>query len=166
MEIAFVPVAAVPAGFATVQEIVTEAPDPAVKVTEFVPCPAVMVPVPAVIDQLKLDPACAGTLADALVLAVTDAGAEIVAFGAAYTWIVDVLDAVDPAPLVTVTDNVMGSVLPAANWMPFVPAPLVMVPPVMLHAYVADVCAGTLAGTAVAPAVTAVATLTDAFGAA
>jgi hypothetical protein len=45
-----------------------------------------------------------------------------------------VLDACTPAPLVTVAVSVNGSVLPAVNWMLFVPAPAVIVPPAIVHA--------------------------------
>ena len=74
------------------------------------------------------------------------------------------LDAVAPAPLVTVLVRVNGSAAPAVNWMLFVPEPAVMVPPLIAQAYVADGCDATLAGTPLALAVTAPATVMVGFG--
>jgi hypothetical protein len=127
-----VPESAIDAWFVTVQDSASEVPLPAVKAMVFAVVLEVMVP--PVIVHAKLSPACAGTLADKPVdPAVTDAGAEIEVNGTGYTWIVSVDVAVTPAPFVTVVVRVIGSDVPAVNWILVVPAPPVMVPPVLLH---------------------------------
>jgi Ni,Fe-hydrogenase III small subunit len=106
----------------------------------FVPAPEVMLP--PVMVQPYVPPLIAGTDAVALVPLQKDAGAVIVASGSAFT--VTVSDDVAEQLLAFVTVMPRETVVPVeVKVMAFVPAPEVMLPPVMVQPYVPPLIAGT-----------------------
>jgi hypothetical protein len=149
----------------TVHPSVSVPTAPAVKVTALVPAPAVIAP--PVMVHAYVAPACDGTDATSPGMpVVTTEGAEIATTDALETRTFAVPVAVTPAALVTtqVTTRVPGA--PAVKVIALVPAPAVMVPPVIDHAYVAPACVGTDALRPVAAVVTAEGTVSVATGAA
>ena len=129
---------------------------PTEKVMLRVPCPAVIVPLLTI--QLYMAPTPAsGTLARLPVeLTHTATGAVIVALGSGFTVTCRVPIALQPGKGVTVTFSVTGEVPLAVQVMLRVFAPLLIVPLVIVQAYVAPIPAsGTLAVLPVEPAQTA-----------
>jgi hypothetical protein len=106
---------------------------PAVKAIAFVPCPLLIVPL--VIVQAYVTPPCAATLAFAAAFAQTFGGALITGDGGTLIGIVALPFVVHP-PFVTLTLTVTLPLAPAVKVIAFVPAPAVIVPLVIDHAYV------------------------------
>jgi hypothetical protein len=102
-----------------------------VKVIEFVPAPAVIVP--PVIVHAYVPPLIAGTDAVALVPLQNDEGAVIATLGSALTATDFKDEATHPFCGVTVTASVTGPVV-EVKVMALVAAPEVIVPPVIVHA--------------------------------
>ena len=155
-----------PAPLVTVQPRLTLAEVPAVKVMALLPAPAVMTP-PEIV-QTKVLPAWAGTVAARPVaLAVTLAGAVMVALGAAKMAQVAEPGALAwPAPLVTVQPRLTLPEAPAVKVMALLPAPAVMAPPEIVQTKVLFAWAGTEAASPVALAVTLAGAVMVALGAA
>ena len=128
--------------FVTVIASVVLPDAPAVKLMAVVPCPLLIVPL--VIVHAYVAPACEATLAFALAFAQTFAGAVIVGVGTALI-VIDVLPVPLHEPLVTVMPRVTLPDAPAVKLIAFVLCPLLIVPFVIVHAYVAPACDGTLA---------------------